>query len=709
MWCNKGMTVVLNYLKNTILGDRARFLGFSILSAFIFITLQGQSAFAQEDINVIAENMVTSTAQLPGLLAALAYTMGLVAGVFGILKLKAHVENPSQAPLPQALIRLAVGGALFALPILYEAAMNTFMPAGTATTIGLQDNLEKISSGGFAAGGGGANELNTLANNVVDSTNLLPGLVAAIAYLLGILLAVTGLLKFKEAVDVVSNQPTVARQAVRTGIIRILIAGALFALPIIYEALDVTISGGNEELDIDNENIVGGMSGLLGAVAGLGITFDFNNILANIIDASEELPALVSAVAYLLGLVLTVVGLLKLRDHVEAPEQTKLTEAVVRLLAAGALFSLPSIYNAMFTTFGAGGLGVMGFITSLATAASFFFSSYAQGVCIPGAAAAGAVVNAANGAANAIGFGNILPGQGVSTGELLCDVIIRAGFFPAFLTAMAYMAGLVLGVWGILKLRDHVLNPSQTRLWEGISRLAAGGLFFALPVAIEVAKNTIVPGGLTAVSTVAAVSGYNTTAAMGPDQCAQTAAAGMGGLDSIFGCFMGDMMVPMHTVLNFFAFCAGMIFIMIGISRLLKSSQDGARGPGGLGTIMTFVMGAALMSYNSILAAASSTLFAVPITATDATLSYTVGMGGDEVAAAHTVVSSIIQFMIVVGLISFVRGLFIVRKVAEGDQQASIMAGMTHIIGGAAAVNLGPLINAVQQTLGIGGLGVVFS
>jgi hypothetical protein len=34
---------------------------------------------------------------------------------------------------------------------------------------------------------------------------------------------------------------------------------------------------------------------------------------------------------------------------------------------------------------------------------------------------------------------------------------------------------------------------------------------------------------------------------------------------------------------------------------------------------------------------------------------------------------------------------------------------MTHLIGGAAAVNLGPLINAVQQTLGIGGLGVVFN
>jgi hypothetical protein len=274
---------------------------------------------------------------------------------------------------------------------------------------------------------------------------------------------------------------------------------------------------------------------------------------------------------------------------------------------------------------------------------------------------------------------------------------------------MAYLAGLVLGVWGVLKLRDHVLNPSQTRLWEGISRLAAGGLFFALPIAIEVARNTIIPGSLTGISTVAASTGFNTTAVMGPDRCAQTAAAGMGGLDSIFGCFMGDLMHPLHAILNFFAFCAGMIFVMIGISRLIKSAQDGARGPGGLGTIMTFAIGGGLMSFNSLMSAASSTFFGVPVTATNATLSYTVGMAGAEVDAAHTVVSSIIQFMIIVGLFSFVRGLFIVRSVSEGNQQASIMAGMTHLIGGAAAVNLGPLINAVQQTLGIGGLGVVFN
>ena len=80
-----------------------------------------------------------------------------------------------------------------------------------------------------------------------------------------------------------------------------------------------------------------------------------------------------------------------------------------------------------------------------------------------------------------------------------------------------------------------------------------------------------------------------------------------------------------------------------------------------------------------------------------------------EILHATTVISAVIKFMIIIGLVSFVRGIFIVRDVAEGNQQASLMAGVTHMVGGALAVNMGPLINAVQQTLGIAEYGVNFT
>ncbi|MEM7651026.1 MAG: hypothetical protein AAF204_02950 [Pseudomonadota bacterium] len=84
------------------------------------------SAFAAGNtFSDIAENITTSIADLPGLLAALSYMFGILLGVLGVMKIKDHVENPTQTPLKDGAIRLAAGGALFALPILFEAMFET--------------------------------------------------------------------------------------------------------------------------------------------------------------------------------------------------------------------------------------------------------------------------------------------------------------------------------------------------------------------------------------------------------------------------------------------------------------------------------------------------------------------------------------------------------------------------------------------------------
>jgi hypothetical protein len=73
----------------------------------------------------ISSNIVASIANVPGLLSGLAYMFGILIGVLGILKIKDHVENPTNTPLKDGAIRLAAGGGLFALPIIYEAMTNT--------------------------------------------------------------------------------------------------------------------------------------------------------------------------------------------------------------------------------------------------------------------------------------------------------------------------------------------------------------------------------------------------------------------------------------------------------------------------------------------------------------------------------------------------------------------------------------------------------
>lgn len=79
------------------------------------------SGAQQATFSTISNSVTSSIADLPGLLTGVSYMLGILLGVLGILKIKDHVENPTQTPLQHGAIRLTSGGALFALPIVFEA------------------------------------------------------------------------------------------------------------------------------------------------------------------------------------------------------------------------------------------------------------------------------------------------------------------------------------------------------------------------------------------------------------------------------------------------------------------------------------------------------------------------------------------------------------------------------------------------------------
>lgn len=81
----------------------------------------------------ISQNIITSLQDLPGLISGVSYLAGIAFGVLGIVKIKDHVENPQQTALKDGAIRLAAGGGLFALPIVFEAMRET-MGIGTSVS-----------------------------------------------------------------------------------------------------------------------------------------------------------------------------------------------------------------------------------------------------------------------------------------------------------------------------------------------------------------------------------------------------------------------------------------------------------------------------------------------------------------------------------------------------------------------------------------------
>lgn len=294
---------------------------------------------------------------------------------------------------------------------------------------------------------------------------------------------------------------------------------------------------------------------------------------------------------------------------------------------------------------------------------------------------------------NSFGSGSDSGGGGGDTlGGVINNLIMSTDSVPGLFTGLSYLMGIFFGFWGVMKLKDHVESPSNNPIWEPIKRFIAGGAFFALPVVISAAMNTM-GGNINSIG----YSGFNADG------------AGELGLDGLMVKLIENIWEPMHGMIYGFCYLAGILFIMIGISRLLKSEQDGPRGPAGIGTIMTFLVGGALMSVDQMIGASLGSLFGDTVSTSNGVLNYTAGMDATETAHANAVIAAIVAFVAIIGWVSFVRGLFMVKGISEGNSQASMMAAITHILGGALAINLGGAIMAVQNTLGITAYGITFS
>ncbi len=104
-------------------------------AAFVAGYMMTSTTAHANNFSSVASNIVASITNLPQLLAALSYMFGILLGVLGIMKIKDHVENPGQTPIKDGAIRLAAGGALLALPIIFESMLNTAGSGGQGASV----------------------------------------------------------------------------------------------------------------------------------------------------------------------------------------------------------------------------------------------------------------------------------------------------------------------------------------------------------------------------------------------------------------------------------------------------------------------------------------------------------------------------------------------------------------------------------------------
>lgn len=75
------------------------------------------------------------------------------------------------------------------------------------------------------------------------------------------------------------------------------------------------------------------------------------------------------------------------------------------------------------------------------------------------------------------------------------NIVTSASKFPNLISTVSYIGGIGLGVAGVFKLKQHVDNPGQTPMKDGLVRLGVGGALLTLPFLTDAMMGTVGTGG----------------------------------------------------------------------------------------------------------------------------------------------------------------------------------------------------------------------
>jgi hypothetical protein len=83
---------------------------------------------------------------------------------------------------------------------------------------------------------------------------------------------------------------------------------------------------------------------------------NLNQYLNALVENISSIPAFITTITYILGILLAIAGVFKLKEAVDNPGQNSIQDGFIRLAAGGALIALPTIVATMGGTFSVGGM-----------------------------------------------------------------------------------------------------------------------------------------------------------------------------------------------------------------------------------------------------------------------------------------------------------------------------------------------------------------
>lgn len=109
---------------------------FSVIYAMLLTLWVGDAMAQGQSLSDIVETLKDNILSLAPLLTIISYIAGVAFAIAGIVKFKAHKDNPQQVALSQPIVYLCVGAGLLFLPSIMQSAGTTIFGSGQVESAG---------------------------------------------------------------------------------------------------------------------------------------------------------------------------------------------------------------------------------------------------------------------------------------------------------------------------------------------------------------------------------------------------------------------------------------------------------------------------------------------------------------------------------------------------------------------------------------------
>lgn len=275
----------------------------------------------------------------------------------------------------------------------------------------------------------------------------------------------------------------------------------------------------------------------------------------------------------------------------------------------------------------------------------------------------------------------------VSLGAVACNVSSNYGAFLDLLSGIAYVSGAIFAFKGALQLKDHTDAPQQTKLSKPLTTMVVSSSLLALPSFIQMAAETLMGGDSSQISSAFSYL-MNVGAGSTPTQSTD------------FSSMFVAMSASLPALVTLFSLGARLMggYMLLKCLYMLPHMEQGREAPSKI--IWTFISATALWSFPilfetilSTMGTSSSAYNNNPLTS-KYTLKASDGFDGS--------ISAILMFVQMLGVIAFIRGLLILKALGE-NKDGAMGRALTHIFGGAAAMNITWAVSMLASTIGATG------